>query len=34
MLRLAELAVNEYCDGVLGNYLYHLSFEVVFERDP
>ena len=29
-----DYAVNEYCDGMLGNYLYHLSFEVVFERDP
>ena len=27
-----DYGVNEYCDDALGNSLYHLSFEVVFER--
>ena len=28
-----DYGVDEYCGNVLGNSQYHLSFEVVFERD-
>lgn len=27
-----DYAVTEYCGSVPGNYLYHLSYEVIFER--